>query len=178
MAGFEWGSDVSRGRTGGTGYRAQGCGVGHATGGLPESATRTLSGLAGREPHQSANRSTLRLRWLVALFTKHAPRPFRRIRQHIEERAGPHTLKNESAAVLVGFHPVIYARGTKGRFQPQRLVQPFGNIHQHRILAFKKRRFLAHVSLRQAAATAILTILGEISHGRTNGGPGFGFAER
>ena len=104
----------------------------------------------------------LRLRRPVAVFPHHAPRRFRRIRQHVKERARAHPLENEPAPILVGFHPVVHAGRAKDRFQPQRFVQPLGDIYQHRILTFKKRRFLAHVSLREAAVAAIFTILGDI----------------
>ena len=88
----------------------------------------------------------LRLRRPVAVLPQHFPRGFHRIGQHIKERARAHPLENESAAILVGFYAVIHTRCAENGFQTQRLVQSLGDIYQHGILTFKKRRFLAHFS--------------------------------
>src|ERR1022692_932877 len=164
LAGFQRESHVVWRQTGGTGYRAPGRRGGYAAGGLSEGASRAVPDLpGGGPPEESADRyAPLRLRWPVAVLPHHAPRRFRRIRQHVKERAGAHALEDEAAAILIGFHPIVYTGRGKDRFQPQRLVQPLGDIHQHGILAFKKRCFLAHVSLRGAVAAAIFTILGDI----------------
>ena len=51
---------------------------------------------------------------------------------HVEKRTHALALKNDAAAVVVGFDPVIHARRGKDGFQAQGVFQAFGDVDQFR----------------------------------------------
>src|SRR5579862_1690153 len=99
--------------------------------------------------------SPFQLRRAITLFLHHAPGGVRRIRQNVEEGARAYPGKEKPAAILVSLNPVVYARIAEDRLQPQRIVQPLGNVYQHGFPAFEERWFLAHDFLREAQSPAI-----------------------